>query len=344
MLIRPLGSHNGKEVAEAVLENARHRIAIMNYGCVMRDWQVNTATGIRHIVLGFDSFEPYPDYSPSFGIIAGRVANRTANSRFTLHGETYQLTPNEGNHHLHGGPVGLGKVVWDIEADSSGNSIELKYRSEAGDQGYPANLDCSVRFSLTDDVVRIEMRAQPDRPSPVNLAQHNYYNLDGLSNPTTAQTPSLNDCRNHSLQIDAEHYLPVDQELIPTGEVLAVAGTRFDFQKAVAIREVDTDDAGHDHNLVLKPAANKFRQVAALTSSTDDLKLALSSDQPGLQLYTGKKLALDVAGHQGVMYKSFDGVCLEAQHFPDALNHADWASIIATPEDPYVQILELEVG
>ena len=342
MLIRPLGTHNGKEVAEAVLENDRHKIAIMNFGCVMRDWQVNTATGIRHIVLGFDSFDPYPEHSPSFGIIAGRVANRTANSRFTLAGETHQLAANEGDHHLHGGPVGLGKVVWDIETDSSANSVEMKYRSEAGDQGYPANLDCTIRFTLIDDVVRIEMRAHPDRPTPVNLAQHNYYNLDAMNSP--GEAPSLGDCRGHSLQVDAEHYLPVDDELIPTGEMLAVAGTRFDFREPVAIRETDSDNAGHDHNLVLTSAGGDFRQVALLSSSANDLRLALSSDQPGLQLYTGKKLSLKVAGHQGVMYKAFDGVCLEAQHFPNALNQSEWSSIIATPEEPYLQILELKVN
>jgi len=344
MPIRPLGTHNGKQVTEAVLENARHRIAIMNYGCVMRDWRVNTDTGIRHIVLGFDSFDPYPKYSPSFGIIAGRVANRTADSQFTLAGNTYQLVANEGNHHLHGGPVGLGKVVWDMEADSSTNSVELKYQSRAGDQGYPANLDCTVQFKLTDDVVRIEMHAQPDRPTPVNLAQHNYYNLDALIEPSRGQVQHLSDCRDHSLQIDAEYYLPVDSELIPTGELQSVAGTRFDFRKATAIREVDVDDAGHDHNLVLNTADSAFRQVATLKSSSYDLQLALSTDQPGLQLYTGKKLSIEVAGHQDVFYKPFNGVCLEPQHFPNALNQSDWPSIIASPEKPYTQTLELEVG
>ena len=218
----------------------------------------------------------------------------------------------------------------------------MKYRSEAGDQGYPANLDCTIRFTLIDDVVRIEMRAHPDRPTPVNLAQHNYYNLDAMN--STGEAPSLGDCRGHSLQVDAEHYLPVDDELIPTGEMLAVAGTRFDFREPVAIRETDSDNAGHDHNLVLTSAGGDFRQVALLSSSANDLRLALSSDQPGLQLYTGKKLSLKVAGHQGVMYKAFDGVCLEAQHFPNALNQSEWSSIIATPEEPYLQILELKVN
>ena len=126
--------------------------------------------------------------------------------------------------------------------------------------------------------------------------------------------------------------------------MLAVAGTRFDFREPVAIRETDSDNAGHDHNLVLTQAGSDFRQVALLTSSANDLRLALSSDQPGLQLYTGKKLSLKVAGHQGVMYKAFDGVCLEAQHFPNALNQSEWSSIIATPEEPYLQILELKVN
>ena len=283
-------------------------------------------------------------YSPSFGIIAGRVANRTANSQFELNGETHLLAANDGHHHLHGGPVGLGKVVWDIETDSSANSVELKYHSVAGDQGYPANLDCTVRFTLSDNIVRIEMHALPDQPTPVNLAQHNYYNLDALTKPASGKAQHLSDCRMHSLQIDAQHYLPVDHELIPTGDVLSVAGTRFDFRDAIAIRDVDGDDAGHDHNLVLKSAGSNFRQVATLTSSAKDLQLALSSDQPGLQLYTGKKLSPQVAGHQGVMYKPFDGVCLEAQHFPNALNQRDWSSIIASPDDPYRQILELAVG
>lgn len=330
MMHRRVGRHQGRDVVEATLENSRHRVHILNFGSVVRRWVVG---GEHDIVLGFDSFADYPIHSKSFGIVAGRVANRTQYGRFSLNGESYQLAVNQGGHHLHGGNTGLGERVWDLDVDESGNRIRLNYFSPHGEEGYPANVHFSLIWSLDGDGLHCEMRAVPDKPTPINLAQHNYYNLD----------PDAKDIRNHSLFVDADKFLAVDEELIPTGEQLSVADTRFDFRTPVQISTRDPLSHGHDHTMVLRRGREVMKPAAQLVSPDGRITLSIITDQPGIQLYTAAALSATRMGINGKPFVPFGGICLEAQHFPDSLNHSDFPCIICDPEQPYSQSLSMLV-
>ena len=255
--------------------------------------------------------------------------------RFSLDDKHYQLVCNNDDNHLHGGDKGLGKRVWDMHPDSSTNSVKLEYHSADGEQGYPGNVDFSVTFSLDEHGLHCRMEGVPDRVTPINLAQHSYYNLDGVGHSA--------DILQHKLQILAETYLPVDDALIPLGSIEKVQGTIFDFSSMRTIADADPDRLGHDHNLVL--AGNrKIDEAATILQSSDaELTLKLVTDQPGIQLYTGKKLNVAIAGHNGATYRSFGGVCLEPQGFPNALNNPEWPSVISTPEKPYQQDLLMRI-
>ncbi|NNU80503.1 galactose mutarotase [Halovulum dunhuangense] len=330
--IRSIGAHEGASVEEAVLDSGQARIAIMNYGCVIRDWRVEAGGRAVPCVLGFEKFAPYPEHSKSFGIIAGRVANRTAAGRFSLDGRTYQLPVNNGPNHLHGGPVGLGKRIWEMASDGP-DAVILHYHSPDGEMGYPGAVDFEVRFSLKGARLTCEMTGHPDRPTPINLAQHNYYNLNGAG-----------DILRHRLQIAASRYTPVDATLIPTGEIAPVAGTQLDFRQMAEVGAVDPGRIGADHNLVLDEGRDPKAPAAVLESDLTGLRLRVWTEEPGIQLFTAQPMQIAVPGHDGVIYGPFGGLCLEAQHFPDSLNHPEWPSMIATPDRPYRQRLELEIA
>lgn len=328
---RTIGTHNGRSVDEITLESAQARVSIMSYGCVIRDWRVPAGGRDVPCVLGFDSFAPYPEHSKSFGIIAGRVANRTAQGRFTLDGTTYQLPVNNGPNHLHGGPEGLGKRLWEMEADSG--AVVLRYHSPDGEMGYPGSVDFEVRFALEGTALRCQMRGVPDRPTPINLAQHNYYNL--------GQTATI---LEHRLRIAAPTYTPVDETQIPLGTFADVEGTVLDFRTERTVGEVDPQREGADHNLVLDPNRDPHAPAAELTAPGTGLQLRLWTDQPGVQLFTAKPMQIAHPGHDRALYGPFGGLCLEPQHFPDSLNRPDWPSIIATPEAPYAQDLVMDIA
>ncbi len=329
---RVIGSHNGKEVREAVLENSDARIAIMSYGCVVRDWRVEAGGRAVPCVLGFEGFAPYPEHSKSFGIVAGRVANRIAGARFSLGNEAFVLKANEGANLLHGGPEGLGKRVWDMEMAGT-SAVVLRYHSPDGEMGFPGNVDFEVTFRLVGPELVCEMRGVPDRPTPINLAQHSYYNLDGKG-----------DVRDQVLEIHADQYTPVDDQLIPTGGILHVGGTHMDFRTPVQIGERDLEKVGIDLNLVLNDERKAGVPAATLWSEETGLELWLITDQPGLQLFNAPKMNIGVPGHDDEYYGPFGGVCLEAQGFPDAVNQPGFPSIIATPEEPYFQRLAVRIA
>ena len=330
---RKFGKFEGRDVIETTLQSDIAKVSILNYGCVVRDWKVNRANGPVSVVLGFEEFENYPLHSPSFGIIAGRVANRTAYGRFQLNGTEYQLPINDGLNHLHGGNIGLGRRIWDMETDATANSVKLTYRSIAGEEGYPATVDFSVIYQLEGARLTCEMAAAPCAPTPINLAQHSYYNLSGAGN-----------VRDHQIQIAAHSYTPVDETQIPTGAILPVADTRFDFTKSTTFNLTDPDRVGVDHNLILDAARDLSQPTATVFSPSSNLQLTLWTNEPGLQLFNAPNMKMPVAGLNGEIYGSFSGVCLEAQHFPDSLNHPEWPSIIHTPDNPYTQKLSVEIS
>lgn len=331
MTIRTIATHEGEEIREGVLESAEARISVMSFGAVIRDWRVSAGGREIPVVLGFESFDPYPEHSKSFGIIAGRVANRTAFGRFTLDGEPYQLDLNHGGHHLHGGSKGLGVRNWAMEPD--GDGLILSYASPDGEMGYPGHVAFRARFALDGARLVLEMEGDPDRPTPINLAQHNYYNLDGEG-----------EVFDHHLWIAGGRYTPTDDALIPTGEIASVAGTVFDFREEARIGARDPGRAGADGNVVLDAGRDLAAPAATLRSDVTGLGLRLWTAEPAVQLFTAGTMDIAPLGHDGARMAPFCGVCLEAQHFPNSVNQPDWPSIIATPDAPYRQRLEVEIA
>jgi len=330
---RKIAVHQGRDVFEATLtSDTGVRIFVMNYGAVVRDWQVPVAGGMRSVVLGFDHFEDYPKYGRYFGAIIGRVANRISGACFTLNGKEYHLQPNEGSNQLHGGEGGLSHQVWDMEVLSE-DAVRLSRISPDGEMGYPGKLDVSVTYRLKGKALEIDFSAIPDAPTPVNLVQHNYFNLMGEG-----------DIRNHTLWLAANAYTVRDIDLIPTGRIEPVAGTHFDFRKARPLCDAQGEPIAYDNNLVLDTGRDLSTPAAVLKAPDGSLTLTLKTDQPGLQLYTGSKINLPVPGLGGRHYPRFAGLCLEDQHFPDAINYPHFPSCVVTPDRPYKHWCEIEIG
>ncbi|MXU66172.1 aldose epimerase family protein [Oceanomicrobium pacificus] len=336
MAIRAFGELYGQQVVEGTLEGTGASLSVLSYGAAIRDWRVQAADGsVVPTVLGYDSFAPYLSQFRSFNIIAGRVANRTAFGRFDLDGKTVYLPANNGTHHIHGGNRGLGQRVWTMEEDRSANALRLTYDSPDGEEGYPGRAQFSVTFTLKGSRLDIAMRAEVDRATPINLAQHNYYNLDGGG-----------DVRGHHLTLAASRYTPVDDLLIPTGEEASVEGTRYDFRgDGRTVEASDPNREGADINLVLDTDRDPSAPAAILRGARSGLELRMVTDQPGLQLYTAFKMGdLPLLGHGGVAYGNYSGICLEPQHFPDSLNKPHWPSILATPDTGYRQDLSIDIA
>ena len=253
-----------------------------------------------NVVIGFDDVEQYHDNPKYFGAIIGRCANRIANARFTLDGKTYQLTANIGPDHLHGGRKGFDQRVWCATCGAA--TLELRYTSSDGEEGYPGNLDVRVTYTLTDEnELVVDYFATTDKATPINLTQHSYFNLAGAG-----------DILGHVLQIDADAITLVDENLIPTGEIMPVAGSDFDFRSPTPI---GARRAGqYDHNFVLRGGARVIEPASGRT-------LAIQTTEPGVQLYTG--------------YRRGGGLCLETQHFPDAPNRPNFPSAILRPGAVY---------
>lgn len=330
---RIFGTFEGNEVEEIILASpAGVSIAILTYGALIRDWRVPVGEKMRSVVLGFDTFDPYPAHSPYFGAIAGRVANRTARGQFTLEGMAYTLPANDGRNHLHGGPRGISDQNWTI-AEYDGTSVKLTLDSPDGDMGYPGNLAIAVTYRLDGHRLDIEFTATADRATPVNIVQHNYFNLKGDG-----------DVLDHRLWLAASAYTPVDDEQIPTGAILPVAGTGFDFRDAKTFRTAGGEPLPVDHNFVLDTRRRREDPVAILTAPDDALTLKLYSDQPGLQVYDGIKLAPPVPGLGGRQYGPYAGLCLEDQIFPDALNQPHFPTPVIAPDAPYLHRCAIEIA
>jgi aldose 1-epimerase len=319
---------SGRAVEEVVLESPDAAVAILGYGCVVRDWRVDGPRGSLPMVLGFPRFEDYRDHSRSHGAIVGRIANRTAGARFTMEGRTYLLTANEGRNHLHGGAVGLGRRIWQMETDSASGTLFLFYKSPDGEEGYPGTVDFAVTFRLEGPRLICEMAGTPDRPTPIALANHTYYNLGGGG--------TVND---HLLWVDAREYTPTNAELIPSGEIRPLEDTEVDF-----FTEREIGDTKLDVNVMLTPGRDRKRPAARAKCPRTGRQLELWTDEPGLQLFDASEMTIEVPGHDGQKYGPYAGLCLEAQHLPDSMHNPDWPSIVCTPENPYFQRLVVEIA
>lgn len=312
----PNGSE-GRTIREFVLRNRNGmEVRGIGFGATLTGLWVPDGKGQKtNVVLA--PADP-AQYEKGFGgaaSVIGRVANRIAGARFTLDGVEYRLTPNAGRHHIHGGRRGFSQVWWQL----AGSGVEpavawvrWTYTSPEGEEGYPGTLRVHVTYTLTDgNELRLEYEAQTDRPTPVNLTQHAYFNLAGHG-----------DVRNHELWLAARFYTPTDEELIPTGEIRTVLGTPLDFTTPMPLgARMDALGPrlrGYDHNYVLGGDGTRLRRVARLRDPLTGRGLEVETTEPGLQLYTGNHLQ-----HRGV--------CLETQHFPDAVNHPHFPSVILRP-------------
>jgi aldose 1-epimerase len=291
----------------------------------------------KNIVLGFDSLEPYLAGVPYYGATVGRYANRIAKGRFTLDGKTYQLATNDGPNTLHGGKRGFDKRIWQAEplAASRGGGVQMTLVSAAGEEGYPGELTAQVIYRLDEqNNLEIEYRATTTAPTPVNLANHAYFNLTG-----DPKVPVL----DHVVTLNADSFTPVDATLIPTGELRSVAGTPFDFRSphAVGARIGDQDEQlrlgrGYDHNWVLNKKGPGISLAAVVTDPKSGRSLEVRTTQPGVQFYTGNFMDGKPAG-VGSVYAHRTGLCFETQHFPDSPNQASFPSTILRPGQVYTQ-------
>ena len=328
--VESFGTVDGTDIQQVTIRSrAGAEAKILTWGAVVRDLLVPSASGPQRVVLGLNTIDDYRAHSPYFGAIAGRFANRIAEGRFTLDGTTYDLPRNEARACLHGGPHGFGTRPWRIR-DFSEQSVTLAFESPDGDQGFPGSLEALCTYTLLEPAtLRVDLSATTDKPTVVNLTNHSYFNLDGSP-----------DILGHELTIRAGARTPTDADLIPTGEILAVDGTPYDFRQARPIR----NPAGqvYDDNFVLARDAGPgaLAHAATVRSKRSGVTLDLYTDQPGLQFYDAAKLACPVSGLDGARYGVHAGLCLETQVFPDAPNHPNFPSSVLRPGERYAHATE----
>jgi aldose 1-epimerase len=309
---------------------------IITYGAILTELDVPDRDGkVSDVVLGFDKLKDYLAGHPFFGATVGRVANRIAKGRFTLDGKEYKLAVNNGANSLHGGEKGFDKVVWKAEPEALPDAVavRLSYISKDGEEGYPGNLTVTVVYTLTNNnALRIDYTATTDKATPVNLTNHTYFNL---------ASPKAGDILDHELMIAADKYTPSDNELLPTGEIKPVKDTPFDFTQPKRIGEhisqLKNDPSGFDVNYVLNSGGKELALAARVREPKTGRIMETYTTEPGVQLYTGNFLDGKVKGRGGVAYKKHAAFCLEAQHFPDALHHENFPSIILKPGQTYRQ-------
>jgi aldose 1-epimerase len=290
------------------------------------------------IVLGHDELESYigRGRSPYFGAIIGRYANRIAGAKFSIRGTEYTVTANEGENHLHGGNNGFDQQVWEGMpfTNSHGVGVTFTRTSADGEEGYPGNVELTVRYTLTDsDELRIEYSATTDKPTPINMTHHSYFNLGG---------DASRDILGHVLTIPGDFITAIDSKAIPTGELISVSGTPFDFTSPHEIGErigVEHPQieagVGYDHNWVLSNQSGDLKFAAVVTDPASGRRLEVSTTEPGIQFYSGNHLDGSIKGKGGTVYEPRCALCLEPQHYPDSPNHPEFPSTLVEPGETY---------
>ena len=328
---------DGRAVERFTLTNDRgSMLRAISLGATATELHVRDRDGeLADLLLGFDTVAEYEANPPYMGCTTGRVANRISNARFELDGVAYELARNFGEHHLHGGNIGLHQRLWSGEtvAHDLGPAVRFTYLSPDGEEGYPGNLSIAVTYVLTEeDGYRLEYLATTDKATPVNLTNHSYFNLSG------AGAGSIFD---HVLTIHAAKATERGEQGVPTGAIVPVTGTPIDFSRPKRIgADVDKIEVHYDHNFVLDHGGG---DEAALSAEVFDPAsgrvMQLFTNEPGVQLYTSYYLE-PTKGKGGATYDQFHGLCLETQHFPDAVNKPDFPSIVLRPGETYSQITE----
>jgi aldose 1-epimerase len=327
------GKVDGKEVFQFNLTNENGMtVKLINYGGIVSHLLVPDKNGkTEDVVLGLDSLQNYLNDTPYFGAIVGRYGNRIAKGNFILEGQGYTLPKNNGENHLHGGVKGFDKVVWDAEdfifPETAG--VILSYTSEDGEEAYPGNLNVKVTYTLSNkNELRINYEATTDKATIVNLTHHGYFNLKGQGN---------GDILDHQLQLMADRYVPVNQTMIPTGELKEVKGSSMDFTTPRSVgSRIKEVEGGYDHTWVLNDFdGKKVRLVAKVTERKSGRVMEVYTDQPGIQFYTGNFLDGSLNGKGGNVYTKHSGFCLETQHYPDSPNQPEFPSVVLRPGEKY---------
>lgn len=328
----------GTPVEVYVLKNGKGMTAkVITYGAILTELDVPDKDGkAADVVLGFDDLQGYLGGHPFFGATVGRVANRIAKGKFALDGKEYKVFVNNGPNALHGGKKGFDKVVWKAEPKEGPQSASVKftYHSADGEEGYPGNLDATVTYTLTNEnELKIDYTATADKATPVNLTNHTYFNLAGADQP--------GDILGHEMMLAADNFTPTDDTLIPTGEIKPVKGTVMDFTTPQPIgSRIDAlkkFPGGYDHNYVLNGGGKSRALAARVRDPKSGRVMEMFTTEPGVQFYTGNFLDGKTKGKGGVAYDKYHGFCLEAQHFPDSVNHPDFPSMILRPGETYRQ-------
>lgn len=329
------------DVERYTLTNANGmQVNILTYGGIVQSIVVPDRRGhMDNVALGFDNLDDYVNRSPYFGAIIGRYGNRIANGTFELAGKTYQLAINNDPNTLHGGDKGFDKYVWNAAEvpSAAGVALKLSRVSPNGEENFPGTLTVDVTYTLTGrDELRIDYHATTDQTTVVNLTNHSYFNLAGEGNGNIL---------DHRLMLNAGAYTPVDDTLIPTGEIAPVAGTPMDFTKERAIGERIRNNFsqlvighGYDHNYVLyrpNPSENTLSLAARVHDPRSGRRMEIFTTEPGIQFYSGNFLDGTLIGPSGRMYRQGDGFALETQHFPDSPNKPNFPSTVLQPGQVY---------
>jgi aldose 1-epimerase len=324
---------DGTKIELYLLENSSGLVAtLMTYGATLVSMLTPDKNGkMGDITLGYDNLDGYLKGSPYFGAICGRCSNRIDSGKFKLDGKEYILACNEGGkHHLHGGVKGYDKVVWKAAEVRMPDAVGVKftYLSKDGEEGYPGNLSIAVLYTLTEaNELRIDYSATTDKPTPVNLTNHAYWNLALGIAP---------DVLGHEITINAASYTPVNPTLIPTGELRPVKGTPMDFIAGQTIgSRIAQVPGGYDHNYAINNAGKGTTLAAKLAEKTTGRIMEIRTSEPGIQFYTGNFLDGSIKGKSGVLYKKHGGLCLETQHFPNAINTPKFAPVVLRPGETY---------
>ncbi len=329
---------DGEQVEKYILKNSKGvEVSIITYGGIITSVKVPNKENLSEdIVLGYESLAQYTKSSPYFGAIIGRYGNRIAKGKFSLDGKEYDLAKNDGQNHLHGGSKGFDKVNWKAKESlfEDKASLKLSYLSKDLEEGYPGNLQTDVTYALNNNnELEVIYEATTDKKTVVNLTQHSYFNLSGDFSKKIL---------DHELMINADAFIPVDNNLIPTGELEDVTDTPFDFRTAKLIgKDIEASNdqlkkgRGYDHSWVLNEQEKGMRFAASAYHQESGRLLEVFTTEPGVQLYTGNFLDGTLPAKGGGTYAKRTGFCLETQHYPDSPNQSNFPTVILNPDEKY---------
>lgn len=323
-------TQDGAAIQIYTLRNANGmRAKVTEYGATLTElWAPDRDGRLGDVVLGYARLDDYVAAPFFVGATLGRVANRIANGKFTLDGRVYTLATNRAPNHLHGGMIGFDKRIW-TSRQTPGGGVMFSYVSPDGEEGYPGTLRVTVSYRLTDaNELRIDYAATTDKPTPINLTNHTFFNLAGSGT-----------ILDHVLMINASRYTPANASLVPTGEIASVTGTALDFTHphriGQRIDEVQGVPNGYDNNLILGSTGDTLAFAARVEEPRSGRVLEIWTTEPAVQFFTGNRFDGSFVGVGGVVYQQHAGFALEPQHYPDAVNHPAFPSVVLRPGNTF---------